>query len=224
MNVHRVYRFSSRGFRRRRMRAFLRTFQPRATTTILDVGGTPYNWALAGGGGQVTLLNLRHEDGDEPLPPRCQRVVGDATRLDYPDGAFDVGFSNSLIEHLEGWERRQAFAREIRRVGRGLWVQTPARSFPLEPHLMALFVHWLPLRWQRRLVRNFTLWGLLTRPSPERVERFLRETRLLSLEQMRALFPDCEIRRERFLGWTKAYVAVRQAEPVAVASSEERKG
>ena len=31
------------------------------------------------------------------------------------------------------------------------------------------------------------------------------------LQQMQQLFPDCEIRRERFLGWTKAYVAVRPA-------------
>ena len=28
---------------------------------------------------------------------------------------------------------------------------------------------------------------------------------------MQRLFPDCEIRRERFLGMTKAYVAVRTA-------------
>jgi hypothetical protein len=27
---------------------------------------------------------------------------------------------------------------------------------------------------------------------------------------MRALFPDCELRRERFLGLTKAWIAVRR--------------
>ena len=53
------------------------------------------------------------------------------------------------------------------------------------------------------------LWGWLARPSPEQVERFVRETRLLTHREMRALFPDCEIRRERFLGLTKSYVAVR---------------
>jgi hypothetical protein len=63
-------------------------------------------------------------------------------------------------------------------------------------------------------VRNFTGWGLLTRPSPERVDGFLGELRLLGRAEMQALFPDCEIRRERFLGLTKAYVAVRR--PVAL--------
>ena len=33
--------------------------------------------------------------------------------------------------------------------------------------------------------------------------------RLLDYATFRSLFPDCEIRRERFLGLTKAFVAVR---------------
>jgi hypothetical protein len=41
------------------------------------------------------------------------------------------------------------------------------------------------------------------------VEAFLDEVRLLTLDEMRVLFPDCTILRERFLGWTKSYIAVR---------------
>ena len=36
---------------------------------------------------------------------------------------------------------------------------------------------------------------------------------LLDGREMRALFPDCEIRRERFLGLTKSYVAIRTSGP-----------
>ena len=32
----------------------------------------------------------------------------------------------------------------------------------------------------------------------------------LTFREFKALFPDCEIRRERFLGLTKSYVAVRR--------------
>ena len=56
--------------------------------------------------------------------------------------------------------------------------------------------------------------ALIARPSREAVDRFLRQTRLLGYREMRELFPDCEIRRERFLGLTKAYVAVRLAKEV----------
>ncbi len=208
--IQRIYETLMRGFRRRRMRAFAETFEPHGGTTILDVGGTPFNWQLLDVESQLTLVNLELPQGFESLPANFSFVVGDARQLDFEDGVFDVAFSNSVIEHLGSWEGQQAFAREVSRVGRGVWVQTPARSFPVEPHLLGLFVHWLPLRWQRRLVRNFTGWGLLTRPSRERVDRFLAETRLLGAAEMQALFPDCEIRRERFLGLTKAYVAVRR--------------
>ncbi len=209
MNIQRVYDLLIRGFRRRRMRAFAQTFDPSASTRVLDVGGTAYNWQLLGSSARVTLLNLEMPEAADALPPRLVAVVGDATRLEFEDGSFDVGFSNSVVEHLGSWERQSAFAAEIRRVARGLWVQTPARSFPAEPHLLGLFVHYLPLRWQRRLVRHFTLWGWISRPTQERVDQFLRETRLLNYAEMRQLFPDCVIRRERFLGLTKAYIVVR---------------
>ena len=78
-----------------------------------------------------------------------------------------------------------------------------------EPHLLAPFIHFLPLSWQRRLVRNFTLWGWATRPSQASVDRMLGGLHLLDGATFRDLFPDCEIRRERFLGFTKAFVAVR---------------
>ena len=211
MDVHRAYGILMRGFRRRRMRAFERRFGSQEATTILDVGGTRFNWGLIDAKSRITLLNLSVPPDVDELPANFTCVVGSATRLEFEDGSFDVGFSNSVIEHLASWERQESFAREIRRVGRSLWVQTPARRFFVEPHLITPFVHYLPKRWQRRLLRNFTVWGWLARPSQEAVDRFLAETRLLDHEEMRRLFPDCEIRRERFLGFTKSYVAVRRA-------------
>jgi len=148
------------------------------------------------------------------VPAHYRFVVGSGTQLEFADGAFDVVFSNSVIEHLASWEQQRAFAREVRRVARGLWVQTPARGFPIEPHLLTPFFHYLPLAWQRRLLRNFSVWGLLARPSRKAMDDFLRQTRLLGYQEMREIFPDCEIRRERFLGLTKAYVAVRIAPEV----------
>jgi hypothetical protein len=196
------------------MRAFERSFCPTESTTILDVGGTPFNWELAGIRSRLTLLNLSPPRGFDALPANYGFVVGSGTQLEFDEGAFDVVFSNSVIEHLGSWQQQRAFAREVRRVARGLWVQTPARGFPIEPHLMTPFLHYLPLAWQRRLLRNFSVWGLIARPSREAVDGFLRQTRLLGYQEMRELFPDCEIRRERFLGLTKSYVAVRLASEV----------
>jgi SAM-dependent methyltransferase len=57
-------------------------------------------------------------------------VQADATeRLPFDDGAFDLAYSSSVVEHVDP-ARRAAFAAEIRRVARGWFVQTPAWSFP----------------------------------------------------------------------------------------------
>jgi SAM-dependent methyltransferase len=63
--------------------------------------------------------------------------------LPYADGEFDLVYASSVIEHVPS-ARRAAFAAETRRVGRGLYVQTPAFSFPVEPHSLLPCAHWLP--------------------------------------------------------------------------------
>jgi SAM-dependent methyltransferase len=72
--------------------------------------------------------------------------------LPYADGAFDLVYSSSVIEHVPR-ARRAAFAAEVARVGRGLYVQTPAYSFPVEPHSLLPFAHWLPVALRRPLWR-----------------------------------------------------------------------
>ena len=76
-------------------------------------------------------------------------VQADATeRLPFDDGAFDLAYSSSVVEHVDP-ARRAAFAAEIRRVARGWFVQTPAWSFPIEPHALLPFAHWLPAALRR---------------------------------------------------------------------------
>lgn len=210
MNVRGVRQVFRRVFLARRMRAFLRTFEPTDRTAILDVGGTPYAWELVGWRFPVEFLNVRSPRPRGDGPSIHSFAQGDGTDMAYPDKAYDIVFSNSVIEHLSSFESQRRFAREVRRVGKQLWVQTPARSFLVEPHLVTPFIHYLPKRVQGRLIRNFTIWGLMERPSEDQIATFLREMRLLSYGEMQELFPDCEVRRERMLFFTKSYIAVRR--------------
>lgn len=80
---------------------------------------------------------------DQPAYPG-PFVRADATmHLPFEDGEFDLVYCSSVVEHVPV-ERRNAFATELQRVSRGWFVQTPARSFPIEPHALLPFVHWLP--------------------------------------------------------------------------------
>ncbi len=208
MNIHKVYGLFLPHFRRKRMQRFLAVHPITPATTVLDVGGYPWCWPADQCPGRFTLLNLAFPP-DLEVDDRFTLKTGDGCRLPFPDGSFDLGYSNSVIEHLATFENQQRFAAEIRRVGRRLWVQTPARWFFIEPHLITPLIHFLPKRWQRPLLRHFTVWGLVSKPTPKQVDEFLQEVRLLTYSEMRALFPDCRILRERFLGFTKCYIAVR---------------
>jgi SAM-dependent methyltransferase len=75
-----------------------------------------------------------------------------AEELPFEDGAFDLVYSSSVIEHVAP-ARRARFAFELKRVGRGWFVQTPAFSFPIEPHALLPGAHWLPPGARRRYWR-----------------------------------------------------------------------
>jgi SAM-dependent methyltransferase len=75
-----------------------------------------------------------------------------AERLPFDDGAFDLAYASSVVEHVAP-ARRPRFAAELERVARGWYVQTPAWSFPLEPHALLPFAHWLPVGPRRRYWR-----------------------------------------------------------------------
>ncbi len=200
-----------RRFRTRRMRRFLASFGVTKQTRVLDVGGTPLNWLLADTKPAVTLVNMPR--GLEPAPPGFHTVAASGCELPFPDRSFDILFSNSVIEHVRSAGERARFAEEVRRVGRSYCVQTPNRWFPVEPHLCTPFLHFLPRGVQAWIVRRITVWDWLERPSPDRREwyvgHYLNEVRLLTASELRALFPDAQILRERFLGLTKSLIAVR---------------
>jgi hypothetical protein len=199
-------------FRRRRMKAFYSMFKPTPSTRLLDIGGAPNTWISESHSQStfpVTMVNLRFPDPACVTDHRFTVVEADAASLPMPDRSFDIAFSNSVIEHMITWEQQKAFASEARRVAASVWIQTPARSFPLEPHVLAPFFQYLPRKLQLRLARHFTLWGVLTKPDALRIEEMLSDIRLLTYREMQQLFPDCLILKERVLGLTKSYIAVR---------------
>jgi len=211
-----------RRFRARRMQQFVVRFGVTENTRILDVGGTPANWQLTDVQPRVTLLNMPR--GQERAEDGFTFVSGDGCQLPFRDQSFEIVFSNSVIEHVGSTEQQRRFADEVRRVGQRYWVQTPNRYFPLEPHLLTPFVHWLPRSLQRAWVTKWTIWDWIERPSPDRreyyIHHFLEDIRLLSAPQLAGLFPDAEILREHSFGWTKSLIAISPR----IFPSRDRKG
>jgi SAM-dependent methyltransferase len=139
--------FAARARRRRHERFFTLTgLSPGAR--VLDVGCGRLGLRALEPDLDVTGTDLAdHPDYPGPF------VKADASDgLPFADQEFDLVYCSSVIEHVPP-ARRAAFAAEIRRVGRGWLVQTPAFSFPVEPHSLLLGAHWLPAGLRRRYWR-----------------------------------------------------------------------
>lgn len=212
MDVHSVYEFFWGRFRKRRISLFFSLFGVRQETTVLDVGGTEYFWELARKMGlpvpKVTILNL----GGRPagLSDRYLFVTGDGRHLPFGNNEFDLVFSNSVIEHVDGRANRSRFAEEIRRVGRGYFIQTPDRCFPIEPHMLTPFIHWLPESMLFRFNPAYTIRGLYGRLT-ERDVKDLKSVRLLGVNEMKSYLPDAQIIVERFCWLPKSIIAFQKA-------------
>lgn len=209
--IHAFYRPFNLFFRRKRMARFVRAFGVSNGTRILDLGGHPFNWSLVPLFPNVTMLNIRNELGARPPTRPGQRMIYyDGGRVPFPDASFDICYSNSVIEHVGDEQEIEEFASEVRRLAPRYYVQTPNRWFPIEPHFICLFIHWLPVGIQRRLIRWVSVWGWITRPPQARIDELIKGIRLLTFREMQALFPDADIVRERFLGFTKSIIAMKR--------------
>lgn len=206
-SIHGLREPLSRRFREQRMRVLAERFTFTPEVTVLDVGGAPAMWLLLPVRPRVTLLNI-WPSSPWQLPDGMRYLHGDARALEFEDRSFDLTFSNSVIEHVGEWQDQQRFAREVCRVGKRYYIQTPNRRFPVEPHYAAPFVHWLPRGVQRRALRYASPWGWLQRPTQADVDRVVAEIRLLTAAEMRELFPDAEIVAERLGPLVKSWIAM----------------
>ena len=111
---------------------------------VLDVGCGALGLRALEPGLDITGVDLA-EQPSYPGPFVCADA---AAGLPFADGEFDLVYCSSVIEHVS-LAQRAAFAAEIRRVGRGWFVQSPAYSFPIEPHSLLPGAQWLPERLRR---------------------------------------------------------------------------
>jgi hypothetical protein len=207
-NVNNQQSLSSR-MRRKRFQFFeqLTAHLPRPLT-VLDLGGTEKFWVNAGWTGRddiaITIVNLRTS---EPKNTNIRIVEGDATDLSpYGDQSFDIVFSNSLIEHLYTQENQKNMAREICRVAKAYWVQTPNFWFPIEPHFLFPGWQWLP-RWLRvAIIRRFRCGWIGPIPDYDKAARNIDEIRLLSRRELVQMFPQARVYKEKFFGLVKSWV------------------
>jgi hypothetical protein len=195
--------------RRERFQLFLSLLEgvPRPLR-ILDVGGTQRFWETmnyTASDVHVVLLNIY--DVQTNLP-NFVNLIGDARNMNhFQDRAFDVVFSNSVIEHVGTLADQQAMAREVQRVGQRYFIQTPNRYFPIEPHFLFPFFQFLPISLRATLVQYFNVGWYKRIPQREKALAEVRSIRLLHEAELRQMFPGATIYREYMFGLKKSLIA-----------------
>jgi hypothetical protein len=149
--------------RQRKLRLFHELLRPGPETTVLDVGATDaafgdgstdnffealYPWPQ-----RITAVGITPLETFAASFPEVSVVQADGRELPFPDGAFDIGFSNAVVEHVGGGrEEQRRFVHELCRCSRRAFLTTPNRFFPLEVHTLLPFAHWLPRELRDRVL------------------------------------------------------------------------
>jgi hypothetical protein len=213
----------SRRARARRGELFRRLLQPAKDDKILDLGGDDGSHiaSILPGYHNIWVADI----AAEPLEKAAQRgfhtvLLREGEPLPFGDQEFDIVFCSSVIEHVtipkseiyscrsgkefrqRSFAAQQAFAREIRRIGKRYFVQTPYRYFIIESHT------WMPaviLLLPRPLLVHFInflnkFWIKTTEP----------DWNLLTVRDMRTLFPEAEIFIEWWMGLPKSLMACKR--------------
>jgi SAM-dependent methyltransferase len=212
--------------RQKRAEIFRGSFDFDEATKILDIGsesGENINLALRGTKvlpGNVYIADINGDEinkgkdkfGFQPV------LIYELNELPFEDKFFDIVYCSSVIEHVtvpkekvweivsesefqkKAWEKQKLLAREINRVGRQFFVQTPARGFPIETHTWLPFVGYLsrPLQIKVMTLTN-KFW----------IKEAIPDFNLLDEKQMAELFPDAEIVFEKKFGFVKSIMAIK---------------
>jgi hypothetical protein len=173
--------------------------------SILDVGGEVEFWR-----GRVparTVVTVLNTFAQEPAK-QISVMIGDGCNLSsFSAKSYDIVFSNSTLAFVGSWDHQRALANEIRRIGRRYFVQTPNQEFWLDWRTLVPFFHWLPPTIQAR-IHTLTRVGRYRRV-PKLVDAYYLATRVqdVTAKEMRILFPEATLVRERLFGLTKSFVA-----------------
>ena len=147
--------------RRHMYRRFL-AIGVRDEDSVLDVGVTSdaeleasnYLEAWYPHKANITACGIDDASDLETKYPGLRYVRADGRNLPFADASFDIVHSSAVLEHVGSRESQAAFIRELARVARRVvFLTTPNRWFPVEFHSVLPFVHWLPPRMFRALLR-----------------------------------------------------------------------
>jgi len=146
------------------LQTFMKEFPSATLEHILDAGVTADKSALSSNylekffpeKNKITALSNQEASFLEQEYPGVRFRHGDVRHLPFQDKEMDVVFSSAVIEHIGNDENQQRMIAECVRVAKkGVFITTPNRWHPIEVHTLLPFIHWLPKKLHRKLLKFF---------------------------------------------------------------------
>jgi len=191
-----------------------RIIEAKGVCRIADVGGTEYYWNIARDFVERSNVEIHLLNMEPQCPINRDKFIGypmSAGDLgQFGDRSFDMVHSNSVIEHVGGWAQMKDMSAQVRRLAPSYYVQTPNFWFPVEPHFRAPMFHFLPEQLRYRALMSLNLGFGGKRRSVDDAMQAVQSASLLDHRQMQTLFPDADIRFEKFGPLTKSLMAIRE--------------
>ena len=143
-------------------------------------------------------------------------LIGENSILPFRNKYFDIVYPNSVIEHVtvekkKIWKinsnkefrkialkNQNKFAKEIIRLGKNYFVQTPYKHFPIESHSWLPFVQYLP---RPILINSIKILNLFW------IKKTQPDWNLLLMSDMKKFFPNSKIIQEKSLGCVKSIIS-----------------
>lgn len=208
--------------RRRRGEIFKQYLNPKEGDLILDLGGEDgsYISQLIFFKKNVYIADISEKKLKKSAEKGYKTILlNEDGIIPYEDGYFDIIFCSSVIEHVTidkkdilaiqtnkefrelALERQKKLADEIQRAAKNYFVQTPYKYFPLESHSrLPVILVLLPRKLQIKIIKFFRkFWFARTTP----------DWNLLTVKDMKFLFPGAKIVKERAFFFTKSLMAIK---------------
>ena len=179
--------------------------------SIIDVGGTVSYWEKMGFFNfdekiNVVIINLKKYDSKYL---NIISYVGDARNLSqFEDQSFDLAFSNSVIEHVGSLNDQKKMIDEMRRVAKRIYLQTPNRFFPIEPHFIFPFFQFFPNGIKVWLLMKYSLGWFPKFKDKEKAYKAATSIRLMNKKEIQKFFPNGNIIKEKFIFFCKSFVVI----------------
>jgi SAM-dependent methyltransferase len=130
---------------------FLKIFSPDDQTRILDVGvedalhpwsnflEEDYRYPQ-----NITALAIEEVKNFNQKYPLVKTVIYQGDIFPFKDQAFDLAWSNAVLEHVGDTPAQVLFLKEVKRCAKKAFITTPNLFFPVEVHTRIPILHWFP--------------------------------------------------------------------------------